>query len=188
MIVNLTKGVKVDLTKNNASLKNIAFGASWDAADPTRPSADVDISALLFTEAEEPIKFVYFNDLTAPGITHMGDSLTGDGDGDDETIKITLPDIPAQVAKIACYVTIFDKVAKGQNFGQIKNLKTRIYNDDDKTVLAILDLNEDYSGSGTIHVGDFYRHDGEWKFNAVAEATVKEMDEVLRDFGVQVAG
>ena len=127
MPINLAKGQKVDLTKGNPSLKNIMVGLGWDV-NAFDSGADFDLDAAAFmvgsngkcpTEKE----FVFYGNLehTSGAIKHMGDNLTGAGDGDDEQIQVDLTKIPANVEKVAFTVTIYDAEVRRQNFGQVSN-------------------------------------------------------------------
>ena len=173
MPINLSKGQKVDLTKGNPSLKNIMVGLGWDV-NAFDSGADFDLDAAAFmvgangkcpTEKE----FVFYGNLehTSGAIKHMGDNLTGAGDGDDEQIQVDLTKIPANVEKVAFTVTIYDSDARRQNFGQVSNAFIRIVDEATGTELIHYDLGEDFSIETAVVVGELYRHNGEWKFNAI---------------------
>ena len=132
MPINLSKGQKVDLTKGNPGLKKIMVGLGWDVnAFDSGADFDLDASAFLVgangkcpTEKE----FIFYGNLTHPSeaVKHMGDNLTGEGEGDDEQIEVDLTKIPANVEKIAFTVTIYDAEVRRQNFGQVSNAFIRI--------------------------------------------------------------
>lgn len=98
---------------------------------------------------------------------HLGDNLTGEGEGDDEQIEIDLSQVPADIEKIAFTVTIYDAEARRQNFGQVSNAFIRIVNSATGEEMIRYDLGEDFSIETAIVVGELYRNNGEWKFNAI---------------------
>ncbi len=116
----------------------------------------------------------------------MGDNLTGEGDGDDEQIKIDLSKIPAEIEKIAFTVTIYDAVTRSQNFGQVENAFIRIVDETSNTELVRYDLCEDFSIETAIVFAELYRHNGEWKFNAIGSGFGGGLEELCRNFGVNV--
>ena len=173
MPINLTKGQKVDLTKGNPSLKNIMVGLGWDV-NAFDGGSDFDLDAAAFmadangkcpTEKE----FIFYGNLahTTEAVKHMGDNLTGAGDGDDEQIQVDLSKIPANIEKIAFTVTIYDADNRRQNFGQVSNAFIRIVDEATNTELIRYDLGEDFSIETAVVVGELYRYNGEWKFNAI---------------------
>lgn len=173
MGINLSKGQKVDLTKGNPGLKNIMVGLGWDV-NAFDSGADFDLDAAAFllgangkcpTEKE----FVFYGNLkhSSGAVNHMGDNLTGDGEGDDEQIQIDLGKIPAGIEKIAFTVTIYDADKRKQNFGQVSNAFIRIVDESANSELIRYDLGEDFSIETAVVVGEMYRNNGEWKFNAI---------------------
>ncbi len=173
MPISLSKGQKVNLTKGNPGLKNVVVGLGWDVnAFDTGGSFDLDAAAFLLgangkvTKTED---FVFYGNLTHPSgsVQHLGDNLTGEGDGDDEQIRINLANVPADIEKIAFTVTIYDAEQRHQNFGQVSNAFIRIYNEDNGEELLRYDLGEDYSIETAVVFAELYRNSGEWKFNAI---------------------
>ena len=115
--------------------------------------------------------FVFFNNLKSPdgSVEHTGDNLTGEGEGDDEQIKVNLAGVPADVDKIVFPVSIYDAESRSQNFGQVRNAFIRIVNQADGTELARYDLSEDASTETAMVFGELYRNGAEWKFRAVGQ-------------------
>jgi tellurium resistance protein TerD len=173
MGINLSKGQKVDLTKGNPGLKNIMVGLGWDVnAFDSGADFDLDASAfLLGADGKCPSdkEFVFYGNLThtSEAVQHMGDNLTGEGDGDDEQIQVDLSKIPANIEKVAFTVTIYNADQRRQNFGQVSNAFIRIVDEASNTELIRYDLGEDFSIETAVVVGELYRHNGEWKFNAI---------------------
>ena len=193
MPINLSKGQKVDLTKGNASLKHIMVGLGWDG-NAFDSGADFDLDASAFmcgangkcpTEKE----FVFYGNLEHPSgaVKHQGDNLTGEGDGDDEQIFVDLKAIPESVDKIAFTVTIYEAQERRQNFGQVSNAYIRIVDEDTNQELIRYDLGEDFSIETAIVVGELYRHNGEWKFNAIGSGFQGGLAALCGHYGIQVA-
>ena len=123
MPVSLQKGQKVSLTKGNPGLKNVVVGLGWDVNQfDTGGDFDLDAAAFLLTDTGKVSKqedFVFYGNLNHPSgsVQHMGDNLTGAGEGDDEQIKIDLSKVPENITKIAFTVTIYEPEQRRQNFG-----------------------------------------------------------------------
>ena len=192
MTVNLTKGQKVDLTKTNPGLTNIIIGLGWDTNRYDGGNAfDLDASAFLLSEngkVTSEADFIFFNNLSggAGSVVHSGDNLTGEGDGDDEQIKINLAGVPANVAKIAFTITIYDALARHQNFGQVSNAFVRVVGGSTNTELIRYDLGEDFSIETAVVVAELYRHAGEWKFNAIGSGFQGGLAALANNFGLSV--
>jgi tellurium resistance protein TerD len=191
MSVALTKGGNVSLSKSAPNLTSIAVGLGWDARSTTGADFDLDASALL-TGANGKVlsdqHFVFFNNLKSPdgSVEHTGDNLTGEGEGDDETINVELPLVPAEVQKIVFTVSIYDAEQRGQAFGQVTNAYIRVVNRADNGELARYDLSEDASTETAMIFGEVYRHDAEWKFRAVGQGYASGLRGIAVDFGVNV--
>ena len=193
MPINLSKGQKVDLTKKNPGLKNIMVGLGWDV-NAFDSGADFDLDAAAFmlgsngkcpTEKE----FIFYGNLehASGAVKHMGDNLTGEGEGDDEQIEVKLPDIPSNVEKIAFTVTIYDSDVRRQNFGQVSNSFIRIVDMSTDTELIRYDLGEDFSIETAVVVAELYRHNGEWKFNAIGSGFQGGLAALCGHYGIEVA-
>lgn len=185
MAVNLQKGQKIDLTKGNPGLKHVMVGLGWDEIKKGglmglfKGGADIDCdaSAILITEATGKLSskndLVYFGHLThsSGAVKHMGDNLTGAGDGDDEQIFVDLSGIPAQYSKIIFVVNIYEAKARKQDFGMIQNAFIRLVDSDTNKEICRYNLSESYNGMTAMIFGEMYRHNGEWKFSAIGQAT-----------------
>ena len=193
MPINLSKGQKVDLTKGNPGLKNVMVGLGWDV-NAFDSGADFDLDAAAFmvdsngkcpTEKE----FVFYGNLEHPSgaIKHMGDNRTGDGEGDDEQIEVNLADIPANIEKIAFTATIYDAETRRQNFGQVSNAYIRLVNVETNEEIIRYDLGEDFSIETAVVVGEIYRHNGEWKFNAIGSGFKGGLAALCGHYGIEVA-
>lgn len=175
MAVSLTKGQRVSLEKVAPGLTEIFIGLGWDIkATDTGYDFDLDSSVFLLNSNEKLISdhhFIFYNNLTSPdadkSIQHMGDNLTGVGEGDDEVIKVNLKKVPNEVQKIVVAVTIHEAQQRSQNFGQIRNAFVRVVNAQTKVEAIRYDLVEDYSVETALIMAELYRKDGQWRLNAV---------------------
>lgn len=192
MTVSLKKGQKVDLTKGNAGLTNIVIGLGWDTNKyDGNQDFDLDAAAFLTTgsgKVSADSDFIFFNNLThaSGGVTHLGDNLTGEGEGDDEQIKIELTKIPGDIEKVSFTVTIFEGGERNQNFGQISNAFIRVLDESKGEELLRYDLSEDYSIETAVVVGEIYRHNDEWKFAAIGAGFEGGLGALCSNFGVNI--
>ena len=183
MSVKLQKGQKVSLSKDNAGLSRIIVGLGWDEVQqqsrgffaPKPQPIDCDAFALLLQNGKllDTRDVVYFGNLThmSGAVKHMGDNLTGAGDGDDEQIMIDLNAVPAQYDRIVLAVNIYQAHKKNQHFGMIQNAFIGLVDARNNNEMCIYNLTENYSGQTAMLFGEVYRHNGEWKFNAVGQGT-----------------
>jgi tellurium resistance protein TerD len=175
MAVSLTKGQRVSLEKISPGLSEVFIGLGWDVkATDTGSDFDLDSSLFLLGANEKLISdnhFIFYNNLTSPdpdkSVQHMGDNLTGAGEGDDEVIKINLKKVPNDVQKILVTVTIHEAQQRHQNFGQVQNAFVRLVNAQTQQEAVRYDLVEDYSIETALIMAELYRKDGEWRLNAV---------------------
>ena len=191
MGVSLSKGGNVSLTKEAPGLTAVTIGLGWDVRTTTGTDFDLDASALLLNEGGQVPSdqhFVFFNNLRSPdgSVEHTGDNLTGEGDGDDEQIKVNLAAVPADVARITFPVSIHDAEARAQSFGQVRNAFIRVVNQADNSELARYDLTEDASTETAMVFGELYRNGAEWKFRAIGQGYASGLAGVAKDFGVNV--
>ncbi len=192
MAITLSKGQKVSLTKTNPGLKNLVVGLGWDTNKYDGGFAfDLDSAAFLLGENEKvtnDLDFVFYNNLKhqSGSVEHLGDNLTGEGDGDDEQIKIDLSLVPSNISKIAFTVTIHEALERRQNFGQVNNSYVRVLNSDTKEELLNYELGEDFSIETAIVVCEIYRHNGEWKFNALGSGFEGGLEALCRNFGINI--
>ena len=192
MAVSLQKGQKVDLTKSNPGLTKVLIGLGWDT-NKYDGSSDFDLDAAAFLLAEtgkvnSDSDFIFYNNLkhASGSVLHLGDNLTGEGDGDDEQIKIELSKIPQNISKVAFTVTINDAEARKQNFGQVSNAFIRVCNEETGAELIRYDLGEDFSVETAVVVAELYRNGTEWKFNAIGSGFQGGLSSLCKNFGVSV--
>ncbi|MER7050023.1 TerD family protein [Streptomyces jumonjinensis] len=191
MGVTLAKGGNVSLTKAAPNLTQVLVGLGWDARSTTGADFDLDASALLCGSGRVlgDEYFIFYNNLKSPegSVEHTGDNLTGEGDGDDESLLVDLPLVPAHVDKIIFPVSIHEADNRGQSFGQVGNAFIRVVNQADGQELARYDLSEDASTETAMIFGELYRHNGEWKFRAVGQGYASGLRGIALDFGVNVS-
>lgn len=192
MSVSLQKGQKISLTKGGSGLNRVMVGLGWDEAQPTAtgfraffsaaPQAiDCDASAILCGDNGKVISnrandcCIYFGNLRHPSgaIVHQGDNLTGAGDGDDEQVMVELSKLPRDISKIVFVVNIYDAKVRHQHFGLIKNAFIRLVDMSNGSEICRFNLTDNYSGMTGLVVGEIYRHDGEWKFNAIGRGVAE---------------
>lgn len=183
MSVSLQKGQKVNLSKENVGLAKIVVGLGWDERKQTKGSffsfkpqaVDCDASAILLKKGKFVSKddLVYYGNLQHKSNTvqHMGDNLTGAGEGDDEQIVIDLASISSEYDRIVIVANIYQAVQRKQHFGLIQNAFIRLVDARNNNEMCKYNLTEDYSGMTAMIFGEVYRHNGEWKFSAVGQGT-----------------
>ena len=191
MGVSLSKGGNVSLSKTDPGLKQVLIGLGWEARSTDGVDFDLDASAFLLTESGKvrgDNDFIFYNNLRSVdgSVEHTGDNRTGAGEGDDEALKIDLDKVPADITKIVFTVTIHDADARKQNFGMVADAFIRIVNDDSNVEVARFDLTEDASTETAMVFGEIYRHNGEWKFNAIGQGYAGGLYAMCQQYGVNV--
>lgn len=191
MGVSLTKGGNVSLTKEAPGLTNVIVGLGWDVRTTTGTEFDLDASAIVLGADGKVVSdkhFIFFNNLTSPDgtVEHTGDNLTGEGEGDDEQVKVNLAGLPGEVDKVVFPVSIYDADSRSQSFGQVRNAFIRVVNAAGGAEIARYDLTEDASTETAMVFGELYRNGAEWKFRAVGQGYASGLAGIARDFGVNV--
>ena len=191
MGVSLSKGGNVSLTKEAPGLAAVTVGLGWDARTTTGTDFDLDASAIMLGSSGKAVSdghFVFFNNLRSPdgSVEHTGDNLTGEGEGDDEAIKVNLAAVPTDTNRIVFPVSIYDADARGQNFGQVRNAFIRIVNQAGGAEIARYDLSEDAGQETAMVFGELYRSGADWKFRAVGQGYAAGLRGIALDFGVNV--
>ena len=190
MSVSLSKGQRVDLTKGRPSLKNILVGLGWDINHyDGEVDFDLDASVFMIKENNKVGKdedFIFYGNLehSSKSVKHMGDNRTGDGDGDDEVIKIKLDKIPSDYETLVVTVTIYDAESRLQNFGMVGNAYVRVVDEETGEELIRFDLSEDFSTETALVVAEIYKHNGEWKFKAVGSGYNGGLKVLCNQYGI----
>lgn len=168
MAINLQKG-----QRESINAPKFTIGLGWDTnSSSTGTAFDLDASVFVLGENKKVLSdnhFVFYNNLKTPdgSVEHTGDNLTGDGDGDDEQIKVDLNKIDANAFEICVVVTIHEAATRNQNFGQVRNSIVRIFNTDTNEEILKYELEEDFSVETAVEFGRIYKRNNEWKFEAV---------------------
>lgn len=191
MAISLTKGGNVNLSKEAPTLAQMAVGLGWNPRATDGQDFDLDAVAFLVNEGgkvRSDTDFIFFNNLTSAdgSVEHTGDNRTGEGDGDDEIVKVDLTKIPADVAKVVFCAVIYDGPARNQNFGQVGDAYIRIVNSQGGAEVARYDLSEDGSTETAMIFGELYKHGGEWKFRAVGQGFAGGLGPLAASYGVAV--
>lgn len=191
MAVSLSKGGNVSLSKEAPGIESITVGLGWDARATDGSDFDLDASCfLLKADGKVPSDsaFIFYNNLkSADGsVAHTGDNRTGEGEGDDEAIKVELNKVPAEIVKLAFSVTIHDASERKQNFGMVSGAFIRIVNNKDGKEIARFDLSEDASTDTAMIFGEVYRHNNEWKFKAVGQGFQGGLGPMAKNYGVNI--
>jgi tellurium resistance protein TerD len=189
MAISLQKGGNVNLSKEAPGLSKVIVGLGWDPRVTDGATFDLDGSAFLLRadgKVRSDSDFVFYNNLKSPdgSVTHSGDNLTGQGEGDDERISVELPRVPAEIEKIAVCVTIHEGEQRGQNFGQVSHAFIRCMNAEGEREIARYDLSEDGSTETAMIFGELYRSGSEWKFRAVGQGFKGGLGPLARSYGV----
>jgi tellurium resistance protein TerD len=190
MTINLSKGQKIDLTKSNPSLKKAVIGLGWDT-NKYSGGGDFDLDASAFLvgsngKTNNDLDFIFYNNLehSTGSVIHTGDNRTGEGDGDDEKLTVEFAKIPSDIDKIAITVTIYDAIARTQNFGQISNAFVRVVNEETNEEILRYDLSEDFSVETALVFCEIYRNNGEWKFSAVGSGFQGGLAALCKNYGL----
>ena len=152
-------------------------GLGWDLNQyDTGGAFDLDAAAFLLADSGKVSRsedFVFYGNLKQPSgcAEHMGDNLTGEGDGDDEQIVIDLARVPQEYDRIVLVVNIYQAMKRKQHFGLIQNAFIRLVDGSTNKEMCRYNLTDDYSGMTAVIFGEVYRHNGEWKFNAIGQGT-----------------
>jgi len=192
MAISLTKGQKIDLTKTNPGLKKIVIGLGWDT-NKYDGGSDFDLDAAAFllnkdSKAANESDFIFYNNPKGrnESVIHTGDNKTGEGEGDDEQIKIDLSKVPEDVEKIDITVTIHEADVRKQNFGQVSNAYIRVMNEETNEEILRFDLGEDFSIETAVVFGEVYKNNNEWKFNAIGKGYEGGLAALCNSFGLNV--
>jgi len=190
MALSLSKGGNLSLSKEAPGMTKVLVGLGWDARSTDGQDFDLDASAFLL-KADGKVRadsdFIFYNQLKSVdgSVEHTGDNRTGEGDGDDEAIKVDLSKVPADIDRIAFTVTIHEAEARKQNFGQVRGAFIRIVNQDNNSEVARYDLAEDASTETAMIFAELYRNGAEWKFRAVGQGFAGGLKPLAERYGLK---
>lgn len=191
MALTLSKGENLSLSKTDPGLKRVIIGLGWDPRSTDGQEFDLDASAFLLAETgkvQSSADFVFYNQMRSAcgSVEHTGDNRTGQGEGDDEQLKVDLSAVPAAVQRVAITVTIHDADVRKQSFGQVGNAFIRVVNADTNSEVVRYDLSEDYSTETAMIFGEVYRNGSEWKFKAVGQGYAGGLKAMCSQFGITI--
>ncbi|MCS7976082.1 TerD family protein, partial [Pseudomonas aeruginosa] len=179
MAITLSKNQSISLEKTAGSgLTSVSLGLGWDPVKSGgflskllgggNDEIDLDASCILLDGNMKPVDLVWFRQLSSKdgSIKHSGDNLTGEGDGDDETINVDLQRLPASVQHLVFTVNSF----RGQKFDQVENAYCRIVNNSKSQELARFNLAEKGQHTGVV-MASLSRKGNDWDFKAIGQST-----------------
>ncbi|MEA5510991.1 TerD family protein [Crocosphaera sp. UHCC 0190] len=190
MAISLNKGQRISLDKAHPGLKAAFVGLGWDVKQvDTGKDFDLDVSVFMLGANEKLISdehLIFYNNLKSPdsdhSVEHMGDNLTGAGEGDDEVVLVNFTKIPADVQKLVFVVTIHEADQRGQNFGQVENAFVRLVDVQTKEEVLRYDLTETYSIETALIITEIYRKDGEWRMSAIGSGYQGGLQAILNRY------
>jgi tellurium resistance protein TerD len=191
MAISLQKGGNISLSKTTPNLKNVLIGLGWDARSTSGDDFDLDASVFMVGSSgkvRSDADFIFYNQLrsTCGSVEHTGDNRTGDGDGDDESVKVALDKVPSVIERLVVAVTIHDAQARNQNFGMVRGAYIRLVNIETNDEIVRFDLTEDASVETAMIFGEVYRHNNEWKFRAVGQGYAGGLHALAVAHGINV--
>ncbi len=186
-MVNLVKGGNISLSKEAPGLTKFIIGLGWDVRKDGGSNFDLDASIFMLGENEKirsEKDIIYFGNLKSKdgSVIHTGDNLTGEGDGDDEQLKVDLAKVPSDIHKLVVTVSIYDAKKKKQNFGMISNSFVRIVDEKSSKEITRYDLGSEFGEECSVIFGEIYRKNGEWKFRAVGQGIKDEIRELVNSY------
>lgn len=188
--LSLVKGQRISLTKQAPGLKNILVGLGWDVKR-YHGDADFDLDASVFMlgangKVPSNDEFIFYGQTKYKNgsVEHTGDNRTGEGDGDDESIKVNLSMIPSNIERLVFTVTIYEAEKRKQNFGQVENAYIRIINEETGKEICRFDLGEEFSIVNSVNIGEIYKENNEWRFNSVGAGYANGLEGFVNDYGV----
>lgn len=192
MAISLSKGQNINLSKEDPSLNNVFIGLGWETRTTFGASFDLDACAFMLSsnnKVRDDEDFIFYGQLSSKcqSVIHQGDNRTGEGDGDDEVIKVILNKIPHEIQKISITVTIYEHDIRKQNFGMVEQAFIRLVNADTNQEIARFDLTEDASSVTSMIFGELYKYNGDWKFKAVGQGFSQGLAALATNYGVNIA-
>ncbi|MCM1992822.1 TerD family protein [Oceanirhabdus seepicola] len=191
MTISLSKGQKINLSKEAPGLKKAIIGLGWDTNKYSGGhDFDLDASAFLANESGKSAEedFVFYGNLKhkSEAVIHTGDNRTGDGDGDDEQIIVDFQKIPSHISKVAITATIYEAMKRQQSFGQVSNAYIRLVDAETNNEILRFDLSEEYSIETALVFCEIYIKNGEWRFSAVGAGFSGGLAALCQNYGLDV--
>ena len=183
MTINLQKGQRISLKKEAPSLTRLMCGLGWDVAKKSgwfgsSDDFDLDSFVICLDDNDKLLKksdIVYFANKkhSSGAITHLGDNLTGSGEGDDEQIVVDLPQVPQTISKLLFAINIYESQKRKQELSQVENAFVRLVDLASNQEIARYRLSgSQYQNKNGLILGEVYRQNGEWKMAAIGDAFI----------------
>jgi tellurium resistance protein TerD len=183
--LNLTKGQTLPLAKENEVLTHVSIACGWDVnTNNSTSSYDLDVSVFLLENGRlrDHSDICYFGRKEITGVKHMGDNLTGAGDGDDETVNLDLNILRAEITEAVFVINIYEARNRNQKFGDVKNAFCRAYNPTTREEICRFELSGENHTENAMLIGKVCRIDGKWNFTAIGEAINGDLNEIASRF------
>jgi len=195
MGINLQKGQRISLKKEAPKLEQLMCGLGWDVAKKKggflgglfTTDFDLDASVLCLNEdgkIKSNSEIIFFGNLRhySDAINHLGDNLTGAGEGDDEEILVKLPLIPNNIHKLVFVVNIYNALERDQDFSQVENAFVRLVNLSNNQEIARYTLSgRGYEGKTGMVMAEIERVGDDWEMTAKGEGfKVKSLGDVMK--------
>lgn len=176
MSISLVKGQTVSLEKDSG-LSKVFMGCGWDPAQPAKKKGffgsllgggaaddiDLDASVIVFDANKEQLDVVWFQQLKSRdgSINHSGDNLTGEGEGDDETIYVDLNALDSAAKYLVFTVNSF----RGQTFNEVENAFARLVDQTKNAEICRYTLTEKGANTGVV-MASMEKTDSGWQLTA----------------------
>lgn len=188
----LNKGDYIDLREKDPTLNRIVIGAGWEQRSMEEDKIDIDLSCFLL-DREEMTRvdedFVFYNNEKAldGAVKHQGDSRTGAGEGDDESIFIDLNGIPFDVLKVVFVLSVYQEEEQSKTFGMVRDLYVRIVNEDDENeLLRLIPPEDEIRGANAMQAFCLVREGPKWFAEALGVTTKSRLNEFVRKYGLTI--
>lgn len=181
-VLNLEKGGILNLTKVSSELNKMRASAGWDVVAHGR-DYDLDLCAYLIDQNKRILDTVYYGDKHSrrSPIWLDGDNLTGDGDGDDENIYVTLNDVDSNIHEIYFAVIIYEGSSRKQSFEGVRNAYVRLVDVETNDEVCRYNLSNDGGSNTAVVVAKLYRTGEEWNFQAIGEYSRNSISSLKND-------
>lgn len=187
----IVKGSDINISAKDPTMTNVVVGVGWQLNAFDTDTLDLDVSCFLLNKdglTREDPDFVFYNNLEGcnGAVVHNGDSLTGAGDGDDETISIALNNIPYDVIKLVFVLSIYRGEEKEQSVSNIRNGYIRLLNASNSQELLRYEITPDIvdQTETAMIVASINREGPKWHFEAVGECIEGGLPKIATDYGM----
>ncbi|OCT16697.1 tellurium resistance protein TerA [Paenibacillus pectinilyticus] len=179
MTVSVVKGQKADLTKAHAGLSNLTVFIGWQAPN----QMELDTSAFLLSlngKVKGDEDLIFYGNPTNTFITYT------EKQANEREIEVRLHQVVAAVEKMAFTLTIYDGEQRNQNFSQVSQVYIRFVDKSSGKEILRYDLGNDFSVESAIVIGELYRYNSDWKFNAIGAGYSGGLKALCESYGIVV--